>query len=55
MGGSMGGSMSAALAQALAQPLLHPDRIRSLIRCMGGPVTASPLRLSVRSRVAFFH
>lgn len=39
----MGGSMGAALAQALA--LLHPERVRSLVSCMGAPVTAGPLRL----------
>lgn len=39
----MGGSMGAALAQALA--LLHPERVRSLVSCQGGPVTAGPLRL----------
>jgi pimeloyl-ACP methyl ester carboxylesterase len=38
----MGGSLGAALAQALA--LLYPERVRSLISCMGAPVTASPLR-----------
>lgn len=39
----LGGSMGAALAQALA--LLHPQRVRSLISCMGAPATAGPLRL----------
>jgi pimeloyl-ACP methyl ester carboxylesterase len=38
----MGASMGAALGQAMA--LLCPDRVRSLISCMGGPVTAGPLR-----------
>jgi pimeloyl-ACP methyl ester carboxylesterase len=38
----MGGSMGAALAQGLA--LVHPDRVRSLISCMGAPATASTLR-----------
>ena len=39
----MGGSMGAGLAQALA--VYHPDRVRSVISCMGLPADASPLRL----------
>jgi pimeloyl-ACP methyl ester carboxylesterase len=38
----MGGSMGAGLAQTTA--LLHPQRVRSLVSCMGLPVTSSPLR-----------
>ncbi len=38
----LGGSMGAALAQGMA--LLHPERVRSLISCMGLPATASPLK-----------
>lgn len=38
----LGGSMGAALAQALA--LLRPERVRTLISCMGMPVTAHPLQ-----------
>ena len=48
----MGASMGAALAQALA--LLHPDRVRSLISCVGGPVTAGPLRLLSYVKFGFF-
>ena len=39
----MGGSMGAALAQALA--VYHPDRVRSVISCMGVPADSGPLRL----------
>jgi pimeloyl-ACP methyl ester carboxylesterase len=39
----MGGSMGAALAQALA--VYHPERVRSVISCMGLPADAHPLRL----------
>jgi pimeloyl-ACP methyl ester carboxylesterase len=39
----MGGSMGAALAQALA--VYYPDRVRSVISCMGLPADAHPLRL----------
>src|SRR5690349_14649910 len=38
----MGGSMGAGLAQGLAME--HPDRVRSLVSCMGIPVDAGPLR-----------
>jgi pimeloyl-ACP methyl ester carboxylesterase len=38
----MGGSMGAGLAQAMA--LVHPERVRSLISCMGLPVDSTPLR-----------
>lgn len=38
----MGGSMGAALAQGLA--LTHPQRVRSLISCMGLPATSGPLK-----------
>ena len=38
----IGGSMGAALAQAMA--MVHPERVRSLISCMGLPVDAGPLR-----------
>lgn len=38
----MGGSMGAALAQATA--LVHPQRVRSLISCMGLPAGIGPLR-----------
>jgi pimeloyl-ACP methyl ester carboxylesterase len=38
----MGGSMGAGLAQALAME--NPERVRSLISCMGLPVDAGPLR-----------
>jgi pimeloyl-ACP methyl ester carboxylesterase len=37
----LGGSMGAGIAQALAME--HPDRVRSLISCMGLPVDAGPL------------
>ena len=39
----MGGSMGAGLAQALA--VYHPDRVRSVISCMGLPADSSPLKL----------
>ncbi len=39
----MGGSMGAGLAQALA--VYHPDRVRSVISCMGVPADSGPLRL----------
>jgi pimeloyl-ACP methyl ester carboxylesterase len=48
----MGGSMGAALAQALT--LLHPDRVRSLICCMGAPATAGPLRMLTYIRFGVF-
>ncbi len=38
----MGGSMGAAIAQGLA--LKYPQRVRSLISCMGLPATAGPLK-----------
>jgi pimeloyl-ACP methyl ester carboxylesterase len=38
----LGGSMGAGLAQALAME--NPERVRSLISCMGLPVDAGPLR-----------
>ena len=38
----MGGSMGAGLAQGMA--LMHPDRVRSLISCMGLPVDAKPMQ-----------
>lgn len=38
----MGGSMGAALAQGLAME--NPERVRSLISCMGLPVDAGPIR-----------
>ena len=38
----MGGSMGAGLAQAMA--LVHPQRVRSLISCMGLPADAGPVR-----------
>src|SRR3954468_2212633 len=37
----LGGSMGAGIAQALAME--HPERVRSLISCMGVPVDAGPL------------
>jgi pimeloyl-ACP methyl ester carboxylesterase len=47
----MGGSMGAGLAQGLAME--HPDRVRSLVSCMGIPVDAGPWRTLryVRPRV----
>jgi pimeloyl-ACP methyl ester carboxylesterase len=48
----MGGSMGAALAQAMA--LLHPERVRSLISCMGAPATAGPLRSLTYIRFGIF-
>jgi pimeloyl-ACP methyl ester carboxylesterase len=39
----LGGSMGAALAQALA--VYHPDRVRSVISCMGVPADAGYLKL----------
>lgn len=39
----LGGSMGAALAQALA--LLRPERVRTLVSCMGMPATVGPLRM----------
>jgi pimeloyl-ACP methyl ester carboxylesterase len=38
----LGGSMGAGIAQALAME--NPERVRSLISCMGLPVNAGPLR-----------
>jgi pimeloyl-ACP methyl ester carboxylesterase len=38
----MGGSMGAGLAQGLA--LEYPDRVQSLVSCMGLPVTSGPFR-----------
>jgi pimeloyl-ACP methyl ester carboxylesterase len=38
----LGGSMGAGIAQALAME--NPERVRSLISCMGVPVDAGPLR-----------
>jgi pimeloyl-ACP methyl ester carboxylesterase len=38
----LGGSMGAGIAQALAME--NPERVRSLISCMGLPVDAGPLR-----------
>jgi pimeloyl-ACP methyl ester carboxylesterase len=38
----MGGSMGAGLAQAMA--LVHPQRVRSLVSCMGLPADAGPIR-----------
>jgi pimeloyl-ACP methyl ester carboxylesterase len=47
----LGGSMGAGIAQALAME--NPERVRSLISCMGLPVDAGPLRTLryVRPRV----
>lgn len=39
----LGGSMGAALGQALA--LLRPERVRTLVSCMGMPATVGPLRM----------
>jgi len=48
----MGGSMGAALAQAMA--LVHPERVRSLISCMGLPVDAGPLRTMAYIKFGIF-
>ena len=48
----MGGSMGAGLAQAMA--LTHPERVRSLISCMGLPVDAGPLRTMTYIRFGVF-
>jgi pimeloyl-ACP methyl ester carboxylesterase len=48
----MGGSMGAGLAQGLA--LEHPDRVRSLVSCLGLPVTAGPIRTLRYIRPAVF-
>jgi pimeloyl-ACP methyl ester carboxylesterase len=48
----MGGSMGAALAQAMA--LVHPERVRSLISCMGLPLDAGPLRTMSYIRFGLF-
>ena len=38
----LGGSMGGLLAQATG--LLHPDRVRSVVSAMSGPLTTSPLK-----------
>ena len=48
----MGGSMGAGLAQAMA--LAHPERLRSLISCMGLPVDAGPLRTMTYIKLGVF-
>src|SRR3954447_26651549 len=48
----LGGSMGAGIAQALAMD--NPERVRSLISCMGLPVDAGPLRTLRYIRPAVF-
>lgn len=48
----VGGSMGAGIAQALAME--NPERVRSLISCMGLPVGAGPLRTLLYLRPGVF-
>ena len=48
----MGGSMGAALGQALA--LLHPDRVRSLVSCLGLPAGSPTLKTLTYLRLGIF-
>ena len=48
----MGASMGAGLAQSLAAA--HPDRVRSLISCVGMPADSSPVRLLTYLRFGVF-
>lgn len=48
----MGGSMGAGLAQAMA--LVHPERVRSLISCMGLPADVGPVRSMTYIRFGVF-
>src|SRR3954467_12978507 len=48
----MGGSLGAALAQAMA--LVQPERVRSLISCMGLPLDAGPLRTMAYIKLGVF-
>ncbi|GIG58338.1 alpha/beta hydrolase [Longispora fulva] len=44
-----GASLGASIAQGLA--LLHPERVRSLVSCMGGPATAGVLKTLTQIRI----